>query len=78
MKFGQLFSQIDELYFQELNWLPAFGPGEVNQKEAISQLADNQPVDSCYLTEGDVGITDIAGSPGPIVGRLQIIAIDKF
>jgi len=78
MSFKQLFFQVKELDFKYFNWFYTFSPFEVDNKQTISKLCDNESVCSSFVCVGEMGITNETRTSRPIISSTKICTINKF
>lgn len=78
MKFHEFFGKIDEFNFEDFKGFLTFGVSEVHNEQSVPEFGDDQPIGISDVGEGEMGVSDETRSSGPVVGGLQISAIDEF
>lgn len=78
MDVNKFFSKVEERYFCNFNALATFDPSEVDNKKTISQFRNDQSIKVSLVGEGEMSITDEAGSSRPVTCSTQIVTIDEL
>lgn len=78
VQLNKLFFEINKLYLQDLERFTALNVGEINNKQTISKLSDDNSVGVCQISVGKVSIGNEDKSSRPVIGSLKVITINEL